>query len=103
MRSSPKPSAGHGLSDSIHSTAESFELGTVLLTLGLLGRDHLAGRSLGEIRVRELALRAGELLPHALELGLDVSGPVLAGADDTLEDARRVAGERDAHPASPVD
>src|SRR5919199_6681749 len=103
MRSSPKPSAGHGLSDSIHSTAESFELGAVLLTLDLLCLDHLARRLLGEARIGELALGTRELLAYALTLGLDVTRAVLARADDALEDAGGVAAQLHAHAAPPVD
>src|SRR5205814_13560 len=103
IRSSPKPSAGHGLSDSIQLAAESLELGAVLLTLGFLRFDDLGRRLPREVRVRELALRAGEFLPDAPELRLHVACPVLARPDDALEDPGRVTAQRDANAASPVD
>ena len=53
IRSSPKPSAGHGLSDATQSVAERIELAPVALELLALGLDDVAARVRDEALVRE--------------------------------------------------
>src|SRR3954447_10926011 len=70
IRSVPKPSGGHGLSDSSHSTADGIELALVALELlALFGHD-IGRRVGGEALVREHRLAACDLAakPFALRL-----------------------------------
>src|SRR5205823_5731281 len=73
IRSSPKPSFGHGLSDSTSSTAEGIELPPVARELLAFGLHDVGGRALDEAVVREHPLRPRDLLLQALDLGRRVA------------------------------
>src|SRR5215467_4196467 len=106
MRASPNSSGqGERLSSQTRLSAfEGLELTAVPLELGPLGVDDIGRRLLDEALVREHRLRARDLLPQPLALGVD--GVVVAcGAalrlHDRVEDALLVALERDERPAAP--
>ena len=62
MRSSPKPSAGHGLSEATQSVADRVKLAPVPLELLALGLHHVLGRPRDEALVREHPLGPRDLL-----------------------------------------
>src|SRR5437763_9283551 len=101
MRSSPKPSDGHGLRDSTQRVA----LVKVLRQLLALGSDSFRRRVRHELLVREHPLGALDLVADALALCLCATRPgfILGRADDRLEDAGRVAHQLDANAAASVD
>src|SRR6266849_6223817 len=68
MRSSPKPSFGHGLSDSTYSTADCNELPTVARELLALGLDDLGRSILEEAIVREHPFGARDLFLQTFDL-----------------------------------
>src|SRR5437899_4587805 len=103
MRSSPKPSAGHGLSDSIHSTAECVKLSLVLGELRTFAVDHARRGVRDELLVGEHPLRTLDLLLYPRALCFDITVSVLGRAHDGFEDPLRVPRNVDAHAASPVD
>src|SRR5437899_7488652 len=73
MRSVPKPSRGHGLSEASQSVADCSELTAVPLELLALGIHDLGGRIRDEALVRELLLGARDLLAQALALRTGVA------------------------------
>src|SRR5438874_9056277 len=104
MRSSPKPSFGHGLSDSTSSTAESIELPPVARELLAFGLHDVGRRVLNEAPVREHPLRAGDLLLQALDLGRRVAvAGRLRRPYDRLKDAQVLAFQRNTHAAAAED
>src|SRR4051812_1498463 len=103
MRSVPKPSAGHGLSEATQSVAECVKLGPVLLELPAFALDHVRRRVRHELLVGEHLLRTLDLLCEARTLALDVALAVLGRTDDGVEDAFAVAEHLDANAAAPVD
>src|SRR6187455_3176795 len=111
MRSSPKPSRGHGLIASSHSTAvmalavERGQLAAVALELLALGRDDRVRCVRDEPLVREHPLRASDLLAQPLNLGVPVAVPLDAfGAYDGGEDPPFVVrAELDLDAAPPED
>src|SRR5437763_11171969 len=89
IRSVPKPSAGHGLSDSTQRVA----LGKVLRELLALG-GHRFGRGVrDELLVREHPLGPLDLLLDSGALALDVAPAIVSRAHDGLEDPPRVAAD----------
>ena len=91
IRSSPKPSRGHGESASSQATcvslAEGVELAPVPLELRALGLDHVGRRVRDEPLVREHPLGPRDLLREARPLGLDVPVRLAPlGPDDGRED-----------------
>src|SRR6188508_915064 len=94
IRSSPKPSRGHGESASNQATcvmwlgAEQVELAPVPLELRALRLDHIGRRVRDEPLVGEHPLGPRDLLHEARALGLDVPCRLPAlGPDDGREDA----------------
>src|SRR4051794_31447653 len=68
MRSSPKPSAGHGLRPASQLVADCVEFTPVALELLALGLDDVGGRAGGEALVREHPLGALDLAFEARDL-----------------------------------
>src|SRR4051794_23261858 len=102
MRSSPKPSFGHGLSDSTYSRADGIELPPVARELLALGLDDVRRRVPDEPLVREHVFGAGDLLLQPLDLGrrIAVARP-LCGPHDRVEDPPFLAPELREHTAAP--
>src|SRR5437016_9368726 len=98
IRSSPKPSVGHGLSELTQRVA----LCNVLPKLLALTLDGVRICVRHELLVSEHLLRPVDLLLQPRPLGLDVAATLAGGTDDRFEDPQRVAGERDANLATPV-
>src|SRR5436190_4410790 len=103
MRSSPKPSLGHGDRDSTYSVGESIELPLVARELLSLSVDDVRGRVLHEALVREHAFGASDLLAQTLDLRPCVAVGVVARANDRLEDTQIVTFERNADSTSSED
>src|SRR6266542_6871003 len=85
------------VSCAFESVRDRLELAPIALELRALGGDHLGRRALDEAVVRELLLRARDLLPQAIPLALDV--PVAGDGrairpDDRVEDPLLLALER---------
>src|SRR3954468_16075494 len=99
IRSVPKPSAGHGLSDSTQRVA----LGKVLLELPALAIDRFGRRVRDELLVGEHLLGALDLPLDPRPLGRDVALPVAGRTDDRLEDPKGVAADLDPDAAAPVE
>src|SRR4051812_26362949 len=105
IRSVPKPSAGHGLSNSSQLTADGIELAPVALELLALGVDDRGRRVRDEALVRELFLRTLDLLAQPFALGVGIAVRLRAlRLDDRVEDTALVALERrnDAGAAEPL-
>src|SRR6266581_7311315 len=99
IRSVPKPSAGHGLSDSTQRVA----LCNVLRQLLAFGGDGFGRCIRDELLVREHPLGPVDLLLHPRALGFDVARAVLGRTHDGLEDPLRVARQLGTNAAPPID
>src|SRR6202795_1745125 len=102
MRSSPKPSFGQGLSDSMYSSADGIELPPVARELLALGLDDLGRRASDEPVVGQHSFGAPDLFVQALDLGCGV--PVarsLRWFHDRLEDPPFLALELWDHTTTP--
>src|SRR5262249_12350663 len=105
MLSRPKPSRGHGLMASSHSTADMFlsvargQLATVALELLPLGVDHSGWCIRHEALVREHPFRARHLVAQALDLSAAVvlDGRALRAHDGGEDPPLVVRAELDLH------
>src|SRR3954468_24122808 len=102
IRSSPKPSFGHGESDATYSVAEDIELPLIARELLPLRLDDVRGRVLHEALVREHAFGAGDLFAQPVDLGRSVAVPaaLLLRPHDRFEDAWLPPFERQADAAA---
>src|SRR3954451_25100533 len=102
MRSSPKPSLGHGLSSLIHLVADCVELTPVALELLALGLDDVRRRASRERLVREHALGTLDLTFEPCNFRIHVPAVLLRTLrlHDGFEDPLLVAGERCHHAAA---
>src|SRR5471032_176719 len=104
IRSSPKPSAGHGLSEAIQSVADRVKLAPVALELRALGLHDVLARIRHEPLVRQHLLAARDLSLEPRDLLAEPGTTVDLHAlrpHDRVEDPRLVALERRAHSAPP--
>src|SRR3954452_16071272 len=102
MRSTPKPSTGHGLSEATQSVADSVRLAPVPLELLALGLHHGCGRTRDEALVRKHPLRPRDLLLEPRDLRSCIAvGLHPLGLDDRGEDPCIVALQARQHAAAP--